>query len=570
MKKFIYTSFIMLMAICSQAQLKITEIMYNPPEAGDDTLEYLEIVNLSRTDYSLEGHTFSSGIVDTFGPGDIVPAGGYFVTAKKSSAMQAVFGINPHQWKSGSLNNSGEILTLSDKNGNVVFSLDFGDSGKGWVPEADGDGYSMELCNLDADPAFKDNWSKSATGTGKIINDKEVFGTPGAANTATCSPVYADTVYVTDHKFTPATITIKEGETVLWIFSQGIHNVNGSQATFPSNPDDFRSGDPAPAPFTFAHTFTNPGSNDYQCDPHVAQGMVGKVIVEPLNPPKVYPVRSIEEAGEIDQEGVAILKDSLAEVTGVVYGVNMRNSGIQATLIDSDNIGIGIFNANQNFGYTVTEGDMLTVKGTITQFNGLQQIVIDTLIRLSSNNPLVTPEVVGTLNEDTESSLITLENVTLKDPSEWNQGNTFNVVVTDGTNDYTVRVVNTTTLSGEPAPTEPFNITGIGGQFDNSAPYFDGYQLLPRYKEDLKLRSANKNALASAIVIYPNPVAAHLYIATDLEVRSITILNMNGVELKCATSARSIDTGGLLPGMYLLKFETDKGKAYKTFIKAQL
>lgn len=569
MSKLIYTLFILVLALSSQAQLKISEIMYNPPESGDDSLEYLEIFNLSLVeDFHLAGCYFSSGIVDTFGVNDIVPAGGYLVIAKRASAMQAVFGISPHQWKSGSLNNGGEVLTLLSPNGAIIFSLDFGDSGLGWVPEADGEGYSMELCNLASDPAYKDNWGKSGTGSGVIINGYEVYGTPGKANTATCQPVYADTVVVTNNKFTPAVVTITEGETVLWIFDQGTHNVNGSQSTFPANPDDFRSGSAAPAPYTFTHTFINPGTNDYRCDPHYEMGMVGQVIVKPLHPGKVYTNKTIEQAAEIDQNGVAVLTDSLVEVTGEIYGINMRASGISSTLIDQDNIGIGIFNASFDFGYNVTEGDIVKVRGTVSQFNGLQQIVLDTVIKVSSGNPLISPDVVPMLNEDTESSLVTLENVTLKNPSEWIQGSTFNATVTDGTNDFLIRVLNLTTLSSEPAPTGAFNITGIGGQYDPSSPYFEGYQLLPRYKEDLKLKAANKNSLSSSVSVFPNPASDMIFIDTKLKVVQLSIVDLNGRTVKISSMPYKIIIGDLLSGMYMLRLDTEEGTVFKTFIKS--
>ena len=102
MSKLIYTLFILVLALFISSFLSLVE------------------------DFHLAGCYFSSGIVDTFGVNDIVPAGGYLVIAKRASAMQAVFGISPHQWKSGSLNNGGEVLTLLSPNGAIIFSLDFG------------------------------------------------------------------------------------------------------------------------------------------------------------------------------------------------------------------------------------------------------------------------------------------------------------------------------------------------------------------------------------------------------------------------------------------------------------
>jgi plastocyanin len=85
-------------------------------------------------------------------------------------------------------------------------------------------------------------------------------------------------VGVTSNIFTPDEITINVGDEVIWTNTAGSHNVNGLQSKFPSNPESF--GNNVGAGWVFSHVFTIPGVYDYQCDPHVAFGMVGKVIVE--------------------------------------------------------------------------------------------------------------------------------------------------------------------------------------------------------------------------------------------------------------------------------------------------
>ncbi len=87
-------------------------------------------------------------------------------------------------------------------------------------------------------------------------------------------------VSVANFSYSPAILTIQVGETVAWENSDGTHNVNGSQATFPDNPEGFFSGNAAPAPWSFSHTFTMPGTYSYQCDPHAGLGMTGMIIVE--------------------------------------------------------------------------------------------------------------------------------------------------------------------------------------------------------------------------------------------------------------------------------------------------
>lgn len=84
-------------------------------------------------------------------------------------------------------------------------------------------------------------------------------------------------VSVANYSFNPSQITIQVGDTVIWENTDGSHNVNGTKTTFPSNPEDF--GNNVGTNWTYKFVFTKPGTYNYQCDPHIDQGMVGKVIV---------------------------------------------------------------------------------------------------------------------------------------------------------------------------------------------------------------------------------------------------------------------------------------------------
>lgn len=85
-------------------------------------------------------------------------------------------------------------------------------------------------------------------------------------------------VGVTSNVFTPDEITINVGDTVIWTNTQGNHNVNGTQATFPANPESF--GNTVGMGWTFSHVFTIAGNYDYHCDPHANFGMTGKIEVK--------------------------------------------------------------------------------------------------------------------------------------------------------------------------------------------------------------------------------------------------------------------------------------------------
>ncbi|HMO40196.1 MAG TPA: DUF5689 domain-containing protein [Saprospiraceae bacterium] len=199
-----------------------------------------------------------------------------------------------------------------------------------------------------------------------------------------------------------------------------------------------------------------------------------------------YPVYTIGQVRGVNAEGVADSLDVPCRLQGIVYGVNLRATGLQFTIIDEVGDGIGVFSGVNTFGYTVQEGDEVIVEGTIDQFNGLTQIIPDTLWRNSENNVLLEPTTVTVLNEDTESRLVRLENLQLVNPTQWtNAGTGFNVTLTNGTDNFTMRIVATTNIFGREVPTGTFSLTGIGGQFDTSSPFTAGYQIFPRYIEDI-------------------------------------------------------------------------------------
>ena len=75
-------------------------------------------------------------------------------------------------------------------------------------------------------------------------------------------------VNVASFAFTPSSLTIEVGDTVVWTQTSGTHNVNGSMSTFSANPDSFGSGAASSSNWTYSFVFTIAGNYDYRCDPH--------------------------------------------------------------------------------------------------------------------------------------------------------------------------------------------------------------------------------------------------------------------------------------------------------------
>ena len=117
------------------------------------------------------------------------------------------------------------------------------------------------------------------------------------------------------------------------------------------------------------------------------------------------------------------------------------------------------------------------------------------------------------------------------------------------------------------APSAPFNLTGIGGQFDFDEPFLDGYQILPRRSVDIEVILSVEELLAEyGVEVFPNPVSDVLNIHSNLDVLNVEIYDISGAKL-LESSDRQISISHLLSGNYFLKFQIESQLVGVPFIK---
>ncbi len=158
--------------------LVITEIMYNPPESGNDSLEFIEIYNNGSNPVFLGGMSLSEGVTYSF-PAISLNSGDYFVVAVNANAMYNTFGVTAYEWASGGLGNDGEDIEIIDIVGNVIDYVDYDDGGN-WPFEADGDGPSLTFCTPSLDNNVDSNWVASYTLAAINADGDSIYATPGA------------------------------------------------------------------------------------------------------------------------------------------------------------------------------------------------------------------------------------------------------------------------------------------------------------------------------------------------------------------------------------------------------
>ena len=142
-----------------QPKIVITEIMYNPPESGSDSLEFIELYNNGLDPVDLTGFEFVNGVSYIF-PAVMLDPAEYLVVSVNSVAMMNTFGVTAYEWTSGALSNSGELIQLVDDGGMFVDSVRYDDH-LPWDTLADGFGPSLTLCDPYLDNGLAENWAAS-------------------------------------------------------------------------------------------------------------------------------------------------------------------------------------------------------------------------------------------------------------------------------------------------------------------------------------------------------------------------------------------------------------------------
>lgn len=216
--------------------------------------------------------------------------------------------------------------------------------------------------------------------------------------------------------------------------------------------------------------------------------------VSPLPTLTVYgaPI-PIAQAKVNDAVGAAIKFGDLVTVRGVVTVANEFGS---PSYLQDNSGGMSIFGSS--FSTAVQLGDEVLVSGTVTQFNGLNQLESPTLHGIiSTGNPveplLSTPSQLNNDGiggvENFEGRLVRLNGVLVTElngssVTNWAYKN-YLLIGTSPSDTVQVRIDNNTQIIGMPAPAGRFDIVGVLSQFKSSLPFIGGYQLMPRIPEDI-------------------------------------------------------------------------------------
>ena len=201
----------------------------------------------------------------------------------------------------------------------------------------------------------------------------------------------------------------------------------------------------------------------------------------------------IAEAKINDENGIGINLGDLVTLRGIVTVSNQFGS---PSYIQDNSGGISIY--GPTFSNAVQPGDEVLVSGTITQFNGLNQLESPTLHSiLSSGNEvepvLATPSMLSGDGvsgiENYEGRLVRVNGVLVTELngttfSNWAYRN-YMLTGSSASDTVQIRIDNDTQIIGMVAPAGRFDVVGVLSQFKTSLPFIGGYQLMPRIPSDV-------------------------------------------------------------------------------------
>jgi len=259
-------------------------------------------------------------------------------------------------------------------------------------------------------------------------------------------------------------------------------------------------------------------------------------------------ITPISDLKSNDASGIPINNGKTFTVTGIVTSSNQfGNSGPGS--IQDETAGISVYGSE--FVNKVNIGDSVIVTATVSQYGGLEELNFSTSssVTVISSNHNVDPEIVTIIDissqewngfEALEGKLIRINNVTINGAGNFSGGTSgYNYDITDstGTLSQGIRIDNNaTSIVGTSIPSGKVDIIGILQQYKSAAPYNSGYQLLPRFIQD--------------IVTNGEPAILSPVFASDIDTSSFTVYyntarNGNAAIKYGLTSSLEIDSIGI-------------------------
>jgi Secretion system C-terminal sorting domain/Family of unknown function (DUF5689) len=285
-------------------------------------------------------------------------------------------------------------------------------------------------------------------------------------------------------------------------------------------------------------------------------------------------ITSLDSLKTNDTTGVSLFAgDPSVNITGIVTSTIQPGYGtVGPSTIQGPNTAIAIYSVSSSNSFSSTSGvkigDSVVVTNlSVSPYNGFTELdyTASSAVQIISSNHVVKPTVITIADlrqgwngfEKYESMLVQINNVTFIDTAK-----TFNLLppyndtgysyLTDGTD--TVEfyfTVNCSGLVGKPIPSGKVSVVGIAEQYDKTAPYNSGYEIVPLDSSAIMTTTAiktlsTKNYSYKLFQNYPNPFNPSTTISFSVPFSQKVVLSVYDVMgRKVATLFNAVASSGV-------------------------
>lgn len=476
--------------------LVISEFMANPAAVSDNDGEYVEFYNNTADTIDIDGFILKdddtdSIVINNGGP-LLIPANGFLVMGNNGDSLMNGGYHNDYVYSSFALANASDEIVLQAPGGTEICRLVYANG------NPFGGGVSLELSNValhvngvtqesdyvaasDTLPAGDLGSPGSAGNTqgagggnpapaiGNVIRSPRI---PNANQNTTIIADIADASVGRALLLVELRYVINDGT----MQSVAMTNTGGNTYSADIPASDYGDGDRVEY-WIYAEDDLVQSSESAHFD-----YFAGDTPISNIHP--------------VDMNGALLYNGYDVRVTGVATAETgiYSTTNIDAYIQDSSG-GVNIF----QFGLPVsmTRENSYTVTGILDQFNGKAEVVPDDPVNdIVDNGPATLlnalEKTIAELLLDPEAyegmliKILQVDTTGGADP--WPpSGSNANIEITDdgGNSLLTLRIDQDTDIDGSPEPNWPVDIQGIFAQFDNSSPYTEGYQIMPRDTADI-------------------------------------------------------------------------------------
>ena len=486
----------------------VNEVFYDTEMSPTEYDEWVEIYNPTASAWNLTNHKLGDEETNgggegmyLFPDGTYIAATSYIIVCRRDTDFFNAYGfhadleftasealvpdmIKYSSWATGSfaLGNSGdEVLLLDDSDNPVDVVVYEGGSYSGVTPH----GGVPEAHSIERSPPGEDTEDCSVD---MVDRDPETPTGGGVVYAPVISSVWREPLcpLVSEKATVSATITDEEG-----LLSETIwYSINGGAYSDVSmvhvGGDEFQGEIPEQTDGSHIRYFVVAIDIDALADTSETEGYFSGLT-------------AIDSLRFNDGEGVPLYFGHAIRVTGLI---TVESHTFQSTshIVNIQNNGIGVVAKSTIEAMPeVNVGDSITVCGTISQWNGQTRILCpDDEVFVMEELDKRAPDIyvreytdfadeVGD-NMDYEGLLVGLINAEKNSGAWGSPGTSFSIWLQEfeaAPPDLVEMWVDSDTdIDDNPEPTWPRDVVGVYSQYDNTLPYWSGYEIMPRSYDD--------------------------------------------------------------------------------------